>query len=76
MSRLVSLSWEEMGTCCSATNWGSSGGGQDCVPDFPSGILRSAIVLNFSRSAWRFEFREVGEMIEVFIVEGEREFRF
>ena len=31
--RRVSLSVEGMGTCCSATSLGSSGGGADWVPD-------------------------------------------
>jgi hypothetical protein len=30
--RWVSLSVEAMGTCCSATSLGSSGGGKDWVP--------------------------------------------
>lgn len=34
MSRLVSLSLAGIGTCCSATRRGSSGGGRDCVPVF------------------------------------------
>ena len=32
MSRWLSLSVEAMGTCCSATRRGSSGGGSDCAP--------------------------------------------
>ena len=31
--RRVSLSVEGIGTCCSATSLGSSGGGRDWVPD-------------------------------------------
>jgi len=43
MSRLVSLSDDATGTCCSATSCGNSGGGSDWVPVI--GVLKSDIML-------------------------------
>src|SRR6185436_7710668 len=39
IKRLVSLADDDMGTCCSATSLGSSGGGSDCVPIAAANLL-------------------------------------